>query len=105
MYDDNETQADPKPKSGHSGAHLAMMACCVIMLVPVAGFFLAGGKLGASSANLIAFAPLLLCVGLHFVMHKFMGKSCHSTDKKEENTTDEQPVQDVASTVPSVSRG
>jgi hypothetical protein len=105
MNDEHERQTEPKSGSGHSGAHLAMMACCVLMLLPVAGFFLAGGSLGAGGGSLAAFAPLLLCVGAHFVMHKMIGKSCHTSEKKEKNIRAEEPVQEVASTVPSVNRG
>lgn len=57
--------------------HWGMMACCAVMLVPVLGYFLSGGGLSGLRSNALAFAPLVLCVGAHFVMHKLMGKSCH----------------------------
>lgn len=63
--------------------HYGMMVCCVGMLLPVAGFFLAGGTLVGIWSNVGAFAPLLLCVGAHLVMHKFTGKSCHSEQAKD----------------------
>jgi hypothetical protein len=30
------------------------------------------------------FAPLILCLGAHFFMHKAMGKSCHSNKSESE---------------------
>ena len=74
--------------------HYGMMACCAVMLLPVAGFFLAGGTLAGMWGNAAAFAPLLLCVGAHLVMFKVMGKSCHSTKAKD-------PVEEMPETVPS----
>ncbi len=69
--------------AGHGGklAKYGMWACCAIMLIPVAGFFLAGGAGAGMSQTLTAFAPLILCVGAHLVMHKMMGKSCHGGDQ------------------------
>jgi hypothetical protein len=61
--------------------HYGMMACCIVMLLPV--------------------APLLLCVGAHLVMHKFMGKSCHSNEEK--GSIEETPVS-VPSAIPVVAR-
>lgn len=66
--------------------HYGMMACCAIMLLPIIGYFVAGGSLGGLWNNSAAFLPLLLCVGAHFVMHKVMGKSCHGTSEDEEPT-------------------
>jgi Protein of unknown function (DUF2933) len=53
-----------------------MWACCAVMLLPIIAFLVAGRASGVSD-NLITFAPLLLCVGAHLAMHRFMGKSCH----------------------------
>ncbi len=65
------------------------------------GFFLAGGTLAGMWGNAAAFAPLLLCVGAHLVMHKFMGKSCHSNEEK--GSIEETPVS-VPSAIPVVAR-
>ena len=81
--------------------HYGMMACCVVMLLPVAGFFLAGGALAGIWGNAAVFALLLLCVGAHFVMHKFMGKSCHS-DKAD--GTGEETSEPMPSAIPVVVR-
>ncbi|MBW4983510.1 DUF2933 domain-containing protein [Mameliella sp. CS4] len=68
-------------RSGNPGRNrflrYGMMACCAVMLVPVAAFFVAGGSVSGLWANAGVFAPLALCVGAHLVMHRMMGKSCH----------------------------
>lgn len=69
-----------------------MWACCAVMLLPVAGYFVAGGFSAGAGNSIAAFAPLLLCVGAHFVMHRFMGKSCHGTVKDKDTATAESPV-------------
>jgi len=74
-------------KPGHSKLmHYGMMACCAVMLLPVAGFFIAGGTVAGLWSNSAAFLPLLICVGAHVVMHKMMGKSCHETPDNEKQT-------------------
>ncbi|KPN62772.1 Protein of unknown function [Aliiroseovarius crassostreae] len=81
--------------SGHSKLmHYGMMACCAIMFLPIVGYLIAGGTIGGLWGNSIAFLPLLLCVGAHFVMHKMMGKSCHGASKKEERTNEIPPLTD-----------
>ena len=60
-----------------------MWACCAVMLAPVGAYLVAGGSLAGSGGNLVAFAPLALCLGMHLVLHKFMGESCHSGAKGE----------------------
>ena len=81
--------------------HYGMMACCVVMLVPIVGFLLAGGTMSGLWSNAAVFAPLLLCVGAHLLMFKFMGKSCHS---KEARSEIEEVSQTVPSTIPVVVR-
>lgn len=63
-----------------------MMACCTVMLLPVAGFFIAGGSIAGLWSNIAVLAPIVLCIGAHAVMFKMMGKSCHSSNK--ENVAD-----------------
>ncbi len=61
-----------------------MWACCAIMLAPVILYFAAGGFSGGMLNSAIVFAPLLVCLGAHLVMHRLMGKSCHGEAKGEE---------------------
>ena len=62
--------------------HVGMTVCCAVMLIPVAGFLIAGGSIAGPGSNLAVFAPIALCIGVHAVMFRVMGKSCHSTPAK-----------------------
>lgn len=105
MRTESENNSPEKSRSGPKTMHFAMMACCVVMAVPVVGFFLAGGTLGISGSSVMAFAPLVLCVGAHLVMHKMMGKSCHSKASEHDAEDIKVVAEDVVSTVPQVRRG
>lgn len=83
MSDDSNTSETGSAKLMHFG----MMACCAIMLLPVAAYFVGGGSLGGLLGNGALFLPLLLCVGAHFVMHKMTGKSCHGSSEDEQQAT------------------
>tara|TARA_R100001369_G_scaffold50588_2_gene77303 strand:- start:1498 stop:1878 length:381 start_codon:yes stop_codon:yes gene_type:complete len=61
-----------------------MWACCAVMILPIIAF-LAAGRVSGVSSSLITFAPLLLCVGVHLVMHRYMGKSCHGKSRVDDN--------------------
>lgn len=76
-----------------SGMKLGMMACCIVMSIPIVGYFLAGGSLALSGGAMGAALPLIACVALHGAMFLFMGKTCHG-DKKVQ---DESPT-----TIPNV---
>jgi len=71
----------------------AMWACCAAMLLPIAVFVMAGGLSAGLFSGLYAFAPLLLCVGAHVIMHRMMGKSCHGAASEEDEPADDTPVQ------------
>ena len=74
-------------ESGNARMKYGMWACCALMLVPVVWYFTAGGADGGLVQSFVAFAPLLLCVGAHFLMHRVTGKSCHgeSHDARRED--------------------
>ena len=59
--------------------HNALMALCCVAMVG-AFFVFAGG--GATTGLFSLLAPLAACLGMHVLMHKFMGKSCHDSDEK-----------------------
>ncbi len=81
------------PKNyGSRFAKLGMAACCVFMTIPVAAVLLAGGGLSTITGNIGLIAPLALCLGMHFVMHKMMGRACHGSAAADE---DLQPVNSV----------
>lgn len=67
-----------------SAMKFGMLACCTVMFLPIAAYFVAGGTLGGVTSNLAILAPLLLCLGAHFVMFKVMGKSCHGASEEAE---------------------
>lgn len=69
-----------------------MWACCAVMFVPVAVYFAAGGRTAGVTSNIFVFFPLLLCVGTHLVMHRFMGKSCHESSKDSEVDAKKMPL-------------
>lgn len=87
--------SNPRGAGSTKLMHYGMMACCAIMLLPVAGYFVAGGTIGGVWGNAAAFLPLLLCVGAHFVIHKVTGKSCHGAShaaSKDEKSTKAVPL-------------
>ena len=74
-----------RPESHETTGRLmkyGMWACCAIMLAPIVLYLAAGGLSGDLTSNAILFAPLVVCLGAHFAMHRVMGKSCHGDEKK-----------------------
>ncbi|WP_428646551.1 hypothetical protein [Roseibium sp.] len=66
-----------------SGHNLFMMACCAAMILAT-GYLVAVAPAGQTlGQTLLLAAPMLGCVGMHLVMHRFMGKSCHGHGKQE----------------------
>ncbi|UZD90853.1 DUF2933 domain-containing protein [Cognatishimia activa] len=76
-------------KKGFGVMHAGMVICCAIMLIPVAGYFIAGGTLTGLSNNFGVFAPIALCIGVHVAMFAFMGRSCHGNAKTKTETSNE----------------
>jgi len=89
-----------KRLTGLNLMNLGMMACCAVMLVPVAAFFLMGGTITGIASMATAFAPLLLCLAVHGAMFLFMGKSCHG--KAED--ADAPVVREAPTDVPTVAK-
>lgn len=54
-----------------------MAACCIAMLLPIAVLLIGGGSLTGLSGNLWVALPLVLCLAMHFFMHRATGRSCH----------------------------
>ncbi len=85
--------------------HYGMMACCAVMLFPVAAFLLAGGTIAGMWSNLGLFAPIALCIGAHVLMFKMMGKSCHgSKEDAGRKTAVDADFADARPSVPQISR-
>lgn len=58
--------------------HNALMALCCLAMV--GAFFVFAGD-GAKTGLFSLLVPLVACLGMHLVMHKFMGKSCHGPNE------------------------
>ena len=82
---------DNNAKKGFGLMHAGMAVCCAVMLIPVAGFFIAGGTLAGLTSNLGVFAPIALCVGVHVAMFALMGKSCHGEKKTKKPAVQDAP--------------
>ena len=89
MSDTNENNG----KKGFGLMHAGMAVCCTVMLIPVAGFFIAGGTLAGLTNNLAVFAPIALCVGAHVAMFALMGKSCHGEKKTKKPAVQDAPIE------------
>lgn len=76
-----------------------MVICCSVILLPVAGFLLAGSTIAGLLTNAGLFAPIALCVGSHVLMFKMVGKSCHSS-KSEETPENDRAGELVRSRIP-----
>lgn len=57
-----------------------MVACCVPMVIGAGIILWAMGPDATWSNRISSLAPLALCLGAHFVIHKLIGHSCHKTD-------------------------
>ena len=105
MTDHKRSNMTNESRTGLKGMHFAMIACCVLMLVPIVGLLLAGGGQESSGLSLTATAPLLLCVGAHFVMHKMFGKNCHGKNKEAVDEQVSASGHETAGDIPLVKRG
>jgi hypothetical protein len=85
-----ETEIKMKHLKSFFGSHMGMMLICCLAMVG-AYFLFASGI--AEGSILAALAPLIACVGVHFLMMKMTGKSCHGShehdkkDDKQQNAT------------------
>ena len=67
------------------GHNWFMMACCLAMVAGFAFVAFTGPADQTFWSRVFSASPLLVCVGMHLVMHRLMGKSCHlnKTEKEE----------------------
>ena len=82
-------------RSGNRIAKFGMAACCLIMAAPI-GIVLLTGGFGAVLGNIGLFLPLALCLGMHVIMHRMMGRSCHgagSEDTEADSPLDSVPIE------------
>ncbi|CTQ56145.1 hypothetical protein LP7551_04702 [Roseibium album] len=77
----SEESSTRKHLNGHN---LFMMACCVAMVAGTAIVIAAAPASQSLGETLLLAAPVLGCLGVHLVMHRFMGKSCHGSTKQDQ---------------------
>ena len=77
-----------------------MWVCCAMMLAPVIVFFAQGGSLGDARGVFGALLPVALCVGMHFVLHRFIGVSCHKSGPKADDQNDPADVHRISGDEP-----
>ena len=71
----NRTPAIPMPDFSKWGAmNWVMAACCTAMVIGFATLVLAGSSGDSLLSRALIAAPLLLCVAVHFVLHRHLGK-------------------------------
>ncbi len=73
-----------------------MWICCALMIVPIAIFLVGGGSVSDAGGLLRALLPLALCVGMHFLLHRFFGVNCHPTSESAEEQKGSEIVQSAA---------
>ncbi|RYH06471.1 DUF2933 domain-containing protein [Tropicimonas sp. IMCC6043] len=88
-----------KAEGAEKLAKYGMWSCCIVMLTPVGAFLLTSSASGGAFQSFFAFAPLVLCLGLHLMMHKMMGRSCHGHSDK--NSKDVAPKRQLIEGRPS----
>ena len=62
-----------------------MWLCCAIMLAPLVLYFARGGTIGNAGGLFQALLPIALCVGGHFVLHRWLGVSCHTANQEHKD--------------------
>lgn len=72
-----------------ANSHKTMMVICCIAMIAGAYLIFRGSSSFGSFEILL---PLVICVGMHFVMHKMMGGDGHKTRNDEENNGAQEQV-------------
>lgn len=89
-----EAAKEDTAKKGGGLMRQGMMICCLLMLLPVGLYLVGGGSVSGLFANAGLLLPLAICGGMHFVMHRMMGKSCHGNSKaNDKNVKPDEPAE------------
>lgn len=86
-----EQQPAPRDDSAPWLARWGIVLCCLVFVAPVAIAMIFGTGLTSLSGNLWIILPLAVCLGLHFVLHKVTGKSCHTSKPEAQENTGQRP--------------
>lgn len=73
----NVDRAERPSTKGHG---LSMAACCAVMAAGFAIFAFSAPFGQPITTTPLSAAPLAGCLAMHFAMHRFLGKSCHSSN-------------------------
>lgn len=71
---------------------LGMLACCVVMLVPVVVSFVIGGSVPFLGDGVTAFLPILGCLAIHGAMFAVLGRSCRDAGTRDDEASTNVPV-------------
>lgn len=78
-----DKQAEPEnSENTRSSMGPFMLLCCLAMFAAFAVFVLMAPAGQSWTEIALGAAPLLACFGVHLIMHRFMGKSCHGEKEK-----------------------
>jgi len=83
-HNSNRTLTVARPAFGRKspGAQTLFMAACCLAMVAGTGLLIYSAPSGLTwMETLLLAAPMAGCLAMHVVMHRFMGRSCHSSGK------------------------
>jgi len=69
-------------KNGFGIMHAGMAVCCALMLIPAAGFLVAGGTVAGPGSVPAMSALITLCSVVYVAMFTFTGKTCQAASGK-----------------------
>lgn len=76
----------PVAARGFLNAHTFFMAACCLAMLAGTGLLIYSAPSGLTwTETLLLAGPMLGCVAMHAVLHRFMGKSCQATNKTGAN--------------------
>jgi hypothetical protein len=81
-----ETASDEKPQGG---LNWLMMVCYSVMVSAIVMLAYFAPAEQSNLSWLTAFLPILACVGVHFFMHKLLGKPCHGRGPRKGNKNED----------------
>lgn len=85
-FEDNTNRtpslAPPVARRGVLNTHTLFMAACCLAMLAGTGLLIYSAPTGLTWTEILFLAgPMLGCVAMHAVLHRFMGKSCHAANK------------------------